>query len=130
MGSSQAKDKGQHSIEISSIMGVLENQIFQKRKNFLGEYTKIKRENDDILNIKIFIILDVDSAPPGTVNKFVNKSMFKDHWLYPYIYPILNDKNLEEALNSIGYTYAKKIVRKVNTVKSFQLKEENKIKIL
>ena len=47
-----------------------------------------------------------------------------------YIYPILNDKNLEEALNSIGYTYAKKIVRKVNTVKSFQLKEENKIKIL
>lgn len=114
-----AKDKGQHSIEISSILGVLENQIFQKRKKFLREYTKIKCENDDILNVKIFIILDVDSAPQETVNKFVNKSMFKDHWLYPYIHPILNDKNLEEALNSIGYTYATKNSEKSKYSKIF-----------
>lgn len=60
-----AKDKGQHSIEISSIMGVTWKIKYFKKEKFLRQYTKIKRENDDILNVKIFIILDVDSAPPG-----------------------------------------------------------------
>lgn len=36
------------------------------------------------------------------------KVMFKQHWLYEPIVPILNDNNLEEVLNDLGFTAAKK----------------------
>lgn len=114
-----AKDKGRHSIEISSIMGVLENQTFQDKMKLLSSYNKIKYENNEILNLKIFIVMDVDSASSDTVRRFKDKTMFKDHWLHSFIHPIINDKNLEQALNSIGYTYATKNSEKSKYSKIF-----------
>lgn len=114
------KNGGERSIEISSIMDILNGENFKTRKNFLKEYGQIQTdEKNNLLNFKVFIIVDVDNTPQQNVANYCNKAMFKKHWLYDYIVPILNNKDLEEALNSIGYTAAKNSKDKRNYSKVF-----------
>lgn len=122
------KNGGERSIEISSIMDILNGANFKTRRNFLKEYGQIQTdEQNNLLNFKVFIIVDVDNTPQQNVENYCNKSMFKKHWLYDYIIPILNNKDLEEALNSIGYTAAKNSKDKKSTIKYFRFKKANKI---
>ncbi|EKI8124656.1 hypothetical protein PFU88_003133, partial [Enterococcus faecalis] len=114
------KNGGERSIEISSIMDILNGANFKTRKNFLKEYGQIQTdEKNNLLNFKVFIIVDVDNTSQQNVANYCNKAMFKKHWLYDYIVPILNNKDLEEALNSIGYTAAKNSKDKRNYSKVF-----------
>lgn len=106
-----AKDKGNKPIEISSINSILNGRDFQSKSLFLQKYSNIKEERigkkKGFAEFKLFIVLDVDHTSAEDVQRFKDRSMFKDHFLYDYIHPILNDNNLEEVLNDIGYTYAK-----------------------
>lgn len=106
-----AKDNGKKSIEISSINSILNGRDFKTKDQFLKKYSNIKEakvgKKKILVDFKLFIVLDVDYTSIEDVKRYKDKSMFKDHFLYDYIYPILNDNNLEEVLNDIGYTYAK-----------------------
>lgn len=102
------KNGGERSIEIQSILDILNGANFKTKKNFLTEYPKIETDGKgNPINFRVFIIVDVDGNNKENVDRYLNKSMFKNHWLYNYVEPILNDNNLEEVLNSIGYTAAK-----------------------
>ncbi len=43
-------------------------------------------------------IMDLDDTSNQKQEKYISKELFKDHWLYPYIVPIWNKKNLDEVL--------------------------------
>lgn len=104
-----AKDNGERSIEIASLMGILNNSVFKNRKALLNNFPKIEVDGrNNPVNFKIFPVLDVDFTSKNEVLGYTSGTMFSKHWLSPYIQPILNDNNLEEVLNSIGYTAVKK----------------------
>ena len=42
--------------------------------------------------------MDTDDCADETRKRFINKEMFKNHWLNPYIVPIWNKNNLDEVL--------------------------------
>lgn len=95
-----AKDNGEHSIQINSILNFLNTTTYISEHNF------IKKFKDDMPNgkinpqFKIFIIMDTDDEEltPIDIENFKNKNMFKEHWAYDYIVPIYNTKNLEDIL--------------------------------
>ncbi len=95
-----AKDKGEHSIQINSILD------FLSTTNYISKHNFIKKFKDDMPNgeinpqFKIFIIMDTDDEEltPNDIENFKNKNMFKGHWAYDYIVPIYNTKNLEDIL--------------------------------
>jgi len=118
------KNGGERSIEISSIMDILNGANFKTKNNFLKEYDQIQIDKKkNLLNFKVFIIVDVDNTPRQNVDNYCNKSMFKKHWIHDYVVPILNNNNLEEVLNSIGYTAAKNSKDKKNYKKVFPVQK-------
>lgn len=97
-----ARNKGKSSIQITSIMDVLNGQAFKRN------YSDVEVRNGKLINFKLFIIMDVDDCTEEQKKAFYNKSMFKDHWLYDYIVPIYNRPNLEETMRQIGINVQKK----------------------
>lgn len=103
-----SRDKGKISIEISSLNDILNNSDFLTIKGFLNKFSKVeldKKRNPK--NVKIFMIMDVDSTSSADFNAYKNKSFFPKTWLKNMLVPIWNDNNLEEVLEQIGYYYAK-----------------------
>lgn len=104
-----AKNSGERSIEILSVMQILNSSNFKTKNNFLREYPKIEVDKKgNPVNFKVFVVVDVDFNQQNDVERYVDKTMFKNHWLCDYIVPILNNNNLEEVLNDLGFTAAKK----------------------
>lgn len=92
----ESDKNGEKSIQILSLMKFLNNTIYKTKKAFLTHYSDdIDKLTDDF---KIFIIMDTDDCSKQEKEAFIKKTMFKNHWAYPYIVPIFNDKNLEEVL--------------------------------
>ena len=103
-----SRDKGKISIEISSLNDILKNSDFLTIKGFLNKFPKVELDNKGIpKNVKIFMIMDVDSTSLADFNAYKNKSLFPKTWLKDKLVPIWNDNNLEEVLEQIGYYYAK-----------------------
>lgn len=103
--------KGEKSIQINSIMNILNSTEHKNLNAFYKTYSDLnivgKGRKREIVDFKIFIIMDLDDCIEENKRRFLDKSMFKDHWAYKYIVPIYNDKNLEEALIECGVKYKK-----------------------
>ena len=95
-----SKDKGGHSIQISSIMKRLRGKDINSLNNLKNRYKdELKIEDNEIIDFKIFIIMDTDDCKNDEEkNNFINKNMFKNYWAYDYIVPIYNITNLEDVL--------------------------------
>ena len=98
-----SKDKGGHSIQISSIMKRLKGKDINSLTNLKNRYKdELEIEDDEIIidkDFKIFIIMDTDDCKnKEEKNNFINKNMFKNYWAYDYIVPIYNITNLEDVL--------------------------------
>ncbi|AUJ50681.1 hypothetical protein [Brachyspira hyodysenteriae] len=122
-----SKDKGGHSIQISSIMKRLKGKDINSSDNFKNTYNdELKIEDNEIIidkDFKIFIIMDTDDCRnEEEKNNFINKNMFKNYWAYDYIVPIYNIKKLEDVLIKA------EIIDK-NTIKNKKDKKNYKIKI-
>lgn len=101
-----AKKKGNNSIQITSLMLVLNNSIFKTKKSLERNYD-IEKEKNKYKNFKIFTIMDTDDCNEKKQKEYINKEMFKEHELYDYIYPIYNIKNLEEIMKKSKIHYEK-----------------------
>lgn len=99
-----AKDNGEHSIQITSVMSHLNSGRFNSINDFFKHYGKESFEvrgkgaNKVINNFKLFIFLDTDDCTEEQKNNFINKQMIIGHWLYEYIVPIYTIPKLESVL--------------------------------
>lgn len=93
-----AEKKGKKSIQINSLMHVLNNSQLKSFKEFIRKYDDVEYIDKKLLNFKLFIIMDLDDCSKEMRNRFLNKEMFAKHWLYDYIVPIYNDPDLEETM--------------------------------
>lgn len=93
---------GRSSIQITALNGILNKSNFRSYKAFTKEFPKIEAKNQRLKNFRLFIIMDTDDCTQAEKEAFKDKSMFSEHWLYPYIYPIYNSPNLEETMSHIG----------------------------
>lgn len=101
-----AKKKGNNSIQITSLIKELGNTIFKNQKTLLKRYT-IENDKKKLNDFKIFTIMDTDDCDEEEKNNYINKSMFKKHELYNYIYPIYNINNLEDVMKKSKIHYEK-----------------------
>lgn len=103
-----SEKNGSHSIQVTSILKKLEERNFKNFSSFIREYPDIEHKKKELINFKIFIIMDLDDCNDIDKKNFKNKQMFKNHWLYDYIIPIYNEPNLEATMNFIGINVEKK----------------------
>ena len=71
-----AKKKGNNSIQITSLMLVLNNSIFKTKKSLERNYD-IEKEKNKYKNFKIFTIMDTDDCNEKKQKEYINKEMFK-----------------------------------------------------
>ena len=96
-----AKNGGKNSIQITSLKTLLSAPPFNNLNNFVNQYdieTVGKGKHRVLQNFKLFIIMDTDDCTAEQKDDYINKEMFKGHWLYDHIVPIYNISNLEEVL--------------------------------
>ncbi len=96
-----AKNKGKSSIQITSLTAVLNSAPFNSMKAFTEEYaveTSGRGANKKLCNFKLFIVMDTDDCTEQQKADYISKRMFEGHWLYDYIVPIYNVRNLEDVL--------------------------------
>ena len=109
-----SKNNGNNSIQITSLMNVLNSNIFLK-ENLLNFYN-IETDGDNLINFKLFTIMDTDDCTETQKETYINKEMFKGHWLCEYIAPIYNINNLEDVIKKVGLISKEiKSSNKVNT---------------
>lgn len=108
----ESEQNGEKSIQITSIMNILNNTIYKSYGNFIkhfGEELGIASKKVALSKeFKIFIIMDTDDCTTQQKNEFINKGMFKNHWAYDYICPIYNIQNLEDVMEDIGIKFKSK----------------------
>lgn len=101
-----AKDKGAHSIQITSLMNILKNAPFSSVNAFCKEYDNVevsgKGKNKRLENFKLYIIMDTDDCTPKQKKAYIDKTMFQGHPLYDYIVPIFNSPDLENVMVKCG----------------------------
>ena len=100
-----SKNNGKNSIQITSLTTLLDSPPFRTINTLLNEYdieTSGKRNQRVLCNFKLFIIMDTDDCTEQQREYYINKELFKDHWLYDYIVPIYNIRQLEEVLIESG----------------------------
>ena len=115
-----SRSNGKMSIVIESLNDVLCNRDFKNIKGFVKRFPKVELDaKDKPINVKIFMIMDVDSTDVKVFNEYKDKSFFPKSWLKDMLVPIWNDNNLEDVLNLIGYFYAKTGKEKKNYRKAF-----------
>lgn len=100
------------STKFNGIMNVFNDNQHKTVDAFYSSYKGIEIEGKGpikkIKNFKIFVILDLDECSEEEKQQYLNKTMFKNHWMYEYIIPIFNEKNLEEVLIDCKVPYEKK----------------------
>lgn len=102
----ESKDKGEHSIQITSLNNFLQTQNFKTKNEFKKKYI-VNEEEKKLTDFKVFIIMDTDDCTESQKKAYIDKSMFKNHWLYEYIVPIYSIPNLEKVVKDIGMHYEK-----------------------
>lgn len=85
-----------------NIMEVLNDNEHGTLSKFSKNYMVETNKNtglEEISDFKIYIVMNLDCfSTDEEREKFLDKSMFKNHWAYDYIRPIYNDENLREIL--------------------------------
>ncbi len=95
--------QAKRSVQVTSIMSVLDGAELKTPKSFKRKFDKIEFKKDRPVDLKVFIILDLDDCTPEQAKAFKNKYMFKSHWLYEYIVPIFNSPDMDKIFEKIGY---------------------------
>ncbi|MCI8588377.1 MAG: hypothetical protein HFG40_01855 [Bacilli bacterium] len=121
----ESDKNGEKSIQITSLMNLLNNKKFKTQSSFIKYFEDIelnkngKRLNEDF---KIFIIMDTDEQEltDRQREEYKNKEMFKKHWAYDYIVPIYNSPELETILTKAKIPFTKTgVKRKKEYIKLF-----------
>lgn len=101
------RNNGKNNIQIANIIKELNTKPFKTQEEFLRKYptVKIDEKNKIAKGFQFFIIMDTDDCTKKEKEDFLNKKIFKGHWLEPYIVPIANQKNLEEVMKNAGIQY-------------------------
>lgn len=115
-----AEKKGRCSIQINGLLNRLNRKPYKSRRDFESFYGDI-----DWSRFKLFIIMDVDDCNGLMKEKFQNKELFKNHWLYDYIHPIFNDPNLESTMIALGH----KIIKKKEYIQIFPISTSKNINL-
>lgn len=134
----ESDHKGKKSIQITSIMKRLNGQKFKDFVFFKNYFDDIEYKNKKLLNFRFFIIMDTDDCTDEEKLNFLNKNMFKDHWLHNYIVPINNSPNLEKVLIKAKVPFKskkdsdmkKEYIELFPTAKSSEVREKEQIKEL
>lgn len=134
----ESDHKGKKSIQITSIMKRLNGQNFKDFTCFKNCFDDIEYKNKKLLNFRFFIIMDTDDCTDEQKLNFLNKNMFKNHWLYDYIVPINNSPNLEKVLIKAAVRFKskkdsdmkKEYIELFPTAKSSEVREKEQIKEL
>ncbi len=103
-----SRDNGRCSIQITSLMPLLNDSRFKDYKSFIRAFPKVEHAKNQLKNFQLFIVMDVDDCTEDEKRKFKDKSMFDGHWLKDYIVPIYNDPNLEETMKKASIPINKK----------------------
>lgn len=100
-----SKNNGDSSIQITSLLHFLNTKGYKGINAILKKFPYIEHNKSELLNFKIFIIMDIDEKEltDEMICCYKNKEMFKTYDYYDYIVPIYNDKNLDEVLIKLGY---------------------------
>lgn len=97
-----AENNGKTSIQINSLMKVLNNKIFVNKRNFKKVYSNVEEIDGKFQNFFVMPIMDLDDSSDEDIEKYKSGEMFCGHWLSPYIIPIWNDKNFDCVLLELG----------------------------
>ncbi|KRM36285.1 hypothetical protein FC83_GL003038 [Agrilactobacillus composti DSM 18527 = JCM 14202] len=106
-----ARNKGKSSIQINKLPDVFQNNIFRSKSALLKEYETIQHRKRELLDFRIFTIMDVDDVENRDVRRnyidgFI--SNIGDYQLKPYIMPIYFIENFEDALRDINFPFVPK----------------------
>lgn len=93
------------SIQITSLRNIINRSPFDNFDNFVNKYSSLEIKNGKIIDFKVAIVMDTDDCTSEEKENFLNKQMFRGHWLYDYIWPIHNTENLEDVLNRCKIEY-------------------------
>lgn len=134
----ESDQKGKKSIQITSIMNRLNGKKFNDFTYFKTYFDDIEYKKKKLLNFHFFIIMDTDDCTDEQKVNFLNKNMFKGHWLYDYIVPINNSPNLEKVLIKASVPFKsqkdsdmkKEYIELFPTAKSSEVREKEQIKEL
>lgn len=94
-----SKDKGRGSIQINDLIDFLKMKPFRSLQAFSDEYlVEYDKKNKQLLNLKIFIIMDTYDCDELLKKQYVSGELFQGHLLKDYIIPIYNENNLEDVM--------------------------------
>ena len=96
-----SKDNGRHSVQIVSLNNFLKDRVFNNIRLFAND-CGVELVKKELVDFKLFIIMDTDDCSELQKNDFISKKMFENHPLYKYIVPIFNTPNLEDVLVKSG----------------------------
>ncbi len=131
-----SKNNGDSSIQITSLTHFLDTKGYKGINSILKKFPYIEHSKKELLNFKIFMIMDIDEKEltEKMIDDYKNKEMFKKYDYYNYIVPIYNDKNLDDILMKLGYkidtkqktsSYTKIFPGKNGDYESFRQLKEN-----
>lgn len=94
--------KGGKSIQIGGLNKTLNNAHFRDINGFKQYYDEVEFKRNVPVNLKLFIIMDVDDCTEEEKQSFITGKMFSNHWLSKWIIPIYNNPNLEKTMEEAG----------------------------
>ena len=100
-----SNDNGEKSIKIPDAMKILSERPFLNVTQLHKTYSNLEYESekdDKMPRLRIFPIMDLKDNPRES-KSFKTKDIFKYCPLCDKIYPIWNDGELDDAMDSIGY---------------------------
>lgn len=104
-----ARNKGHSSIQINGLMSLLDtDKRFKTFNAFYRQYPDIKKQKKELIDFKLFPIMDVDDCDEKKKQEYIENKLFAKHWLAPYIVPIYNDPNLEYVMHRAGIPVERK----------------------
>ncbi len=103
-----ANNGGRYSIQITGLMNILNDRRFKNLKSFKNAYPRVEVKKNLLVDFQLFIIMDTDDCTDQQRIAFLDKSMFRSHWLCPYIVPIYNSPNLEQTMKEANIPIVKK----------------------
>lgn len=102
--------KGEKSIQINGLADWFRRTEYRSFRGFAAKFANVEQPKKGKLaeDFKIFTIMDTDDCSEQQKEAYLSKEMFREHWAHPYIFPIYNTGNLEEALEQSGVRFTKK----------------------
>ena len=100
-----ARANGKTSIQITSLMDVLNSRSFRNINSFLEQYsveTEGKGKKTKLVNFKLYTVMDTDDCTQQQKEEYITKKMFANHWASDYIVPIFNNPKLEYVMQKCG----------------------------